>query len=66
MAAIIAEASGANAVATDSTFDANCARLFRLDYHLAEFRRIVTGDVVRSYLPVERQFAFAQRIIAPS
>jgi hypothetical protein len=47
-----------------SIFDANCARLFRLDYHLQEFRRIVTGDVVRSYLPVEKQFSFAQQIIA--
>lgn len=45
-------------------FDANCARLFRLDSHLAEFRRIVTGEVVQSYLPVEKQFAFAQQVIA--
>ena len=46
------------------TFDARCAKLFRLDYHLAEFRRIVTGEVVRSYLPVDQQFGFAQKIIA--
>jgi len=65
MARIIAEASsGANDVAADPTFDANCARLFKLDYHLAEFRRIVTGDVVRSYLNVGEQFSFAQQIIA--
>jgi len=47
----------------DASFDARCAKLFRLDYHLAEFRRIVTGEVVRSYLPVEQQFEFAQKII---
>ena len=46
------------------TFDANCARLFKLDYHLSEFRRIVTGEVVRSYLPVDKQFSFAQQILA--
>jgi hypothetical protein len=34
-----------------------------LDYHLSEFRRIVTGEVVRSYLPVEKQFDFAQQIL---
>jgi len=44
-------------------FDAKCAKLFKLDYHLAEFRRIVTGEVVRSYLPVDRQFVFAEKII---
>jgi hypothetical protein len=64
MASIIATASGANDTAVDATFDANCAHLFRLDYHLAEFRRIVTGDVVRSYLPVDGQAAFARQIIA--
>jgi len=50
---------GAEAV----TFDAKCARLFKLDYHLAEFRRIVSGEVVQSYLPVEHQLDFAQKII---
>jgi hypothetical protein len=63
MAAIIAEASSANTPSARGIFDANCARLFKLDYHLSEFRRIVTGEVVRSYLPVEKQFGFAQQII---
>lgn len=47
-----------------SVFDARCAKLFRLDYHLAEFRRYVTDETVRSYLPVERQFEFGQKIVA--
>jgi hypothetical protein len=65
MSAIIAEASGTHAdEVIPPVFDANCARLFKLDYHLLEFRRIVTGDVVRSYLPVDKQFGFAQQIIA--
>jgi hypothetical protein len=64
MNAIIAQATGSNEHADAPTFDANCARLFKLDYHLAEFRRIVTGDVVRSYLDVAEQFSFAQQIIA--
>jgi hypothetical protein len=46
------------------TFDANCAKLFKLDSHLAEFRRIVTDNAVRSFLPVDQQFAFAETIIA--
>jgi len=45
------------------TFDANCARLFRLDSHVAEFRRIVTDPTIRSFLPVDQQYAFAQSII---
>jgi len=65
MAAIMAEARGDNSERNAApVFDANCARLFRLDYHLSEFRRIVTDQTVRSYLPVDQQFAFAQKIIA--
>lgn len=44
-------------------FDARCARLFRLDYHLAEFKRFATDPTIQSYLSVEQQFGFAQRII---
>lgn len=50
--------------APEVIFDANCARLFRLDSHLAEFRRIVTQETTRSYLPVDKQYEFAQAIIA--
>jgi hypothetical protein len=60
---LIAAASGTNVPTDAAIFDANCAQLFRLDYHLSEFRRIVPGEVVRSYLPVEKQFGFAQQII---
>lgn len=64
MAQIIADARGDNEpVDVAKTFDANCARLFKLDYHLQEFRRIVTDETVQSYLPVDRQIEFAQRII---
>ena len=63
MAAIIATATGADTPSSPAIFDANCARLFKLDYHLSEFRRIVTGEVVRSYLHVDKQFGFAQQII---
>jgi hypothetical protein len=45
-------------------FDASCAKLFKLDSHLAEFRRIVTDPTVRSFLPVDQQFAFAKAIFA--
>jgi hypothetical protein len=51
------------AATPEITFDANCARLFRLDSHVAEFRRIVTDRTVRSFLPVDQQFAFAESII---
>jgi hypothetical protein len=44
-------------------FDARCARLFRLDYHLQEFRRYVTDETVGSYLPIDQQLDFAQKII---
>jgi hypothetical protein len=65
MSAIIADARGDNqTAAAPRTFDANCAQLFKLDYHLSEFRRIVTDETVQSYLPVSQQFAFAERIIA--
>jgi hypothetical protein len=57
-------ALGVLADADRKTFDVSCAKLFRLDSHLAEFRRIVTSEGVRSYLPVERQAGFAQQIIA--
>jgi hypothetical protein len=46
------------------TFDASCARMFKRDYHLAEFRRYVTDETIRSYLPVEQQYAFAQKIVS--
>lgn len=65
MARIIADARGDNEPTNVvRIFDANCARLFKLDYHLQEFRRIVTDETVQSYLTVDQQFAFAQRIIA--
>ena len=45
------------------TFDARCARLFKLDSHLATFRQIVTGETFQSYLPVSKQFEFAQTVL---
>lgn len=45
------------------TFDAACAQLFRLDHHLETFRSIVTDTTVRSYLPVDQQVEFGQRIL---
>lgn len=44
-------------------FDARCAHLFRLDYHLATFRKFATGDTVRSYLPVANQLDFASHVM---
>lgn len=66
MARLLAEAHGDSQPdeTAPPTFDANCARLFKLDYHLQEFRRIVTDETVQSYLTVDQQFAFARRIIA--
>jgi hypothetical protein len=47
----------------DITFDARCAKLFKLDSHLAEFRRIVTGETFQSYLPVAGQYEFGKSIL---
>lgn len=70
MARILTEARAAAeatapaaSIAEAPSFDARCARLFRLDSHLAEFRRIVTSEGVRSYLPVTSQLAFAQQLV---
>jgi ParB-like nuclease family protein len=63
MATIVAEASGAAASSEPAIFDARCARLFKVDYHLSEFRRIVTDPTVRSYLPVNKQYEFGQQLI---
>lgn len=63
MAEIIASATGVSVTRSEPIFDVRCARLFKLDHHLSEFRRIVTDDTVRSYLSVDQQFEFAQKII---
>jgi uncharacterized ParB-like nuclease family protein len=63
MALIVAEESGARLEPVDVTFDARCAHLFRHDYHLAEFHRFATDEAIRSYLTVDKQFEFAQRVV---
>jgi ParB-like chromosome segregation protein Spo0J len=45
-------------------YDARCAQLFRLDSHAEAFRKTVTGDTFRSYLPLDRQFEFAINVLA--
>jgi hypothetical protein len=45
-------------------YDARCTQLFRIDAHANTFRKIVTGAVFQSYLPVAGQFAFAESILA--
>ena len=45
-------------------YDARCTQLFRLDSHAEVFRKVVTGETFRAYLPVSQQFEFAQKVIA--
>jgi hypothetical protein len=52
------------AQAAPPIFDARCAALFERDAHLAAFKRVVTGDTVRSVLPVENQFALARAVLS--
>ena len=44
-------------------FDSRCTQLFRLDSHANVFRKVVTGETFRSYLPVSAQFDFAKEVI---
>lgn len=46
------------------TYDARCTQLFKLDSHAETFRRIVTGETFRSFLPLDQQFQFAKSILA--
>lgn len=45
-------------------YDARCAQLFKIDSHAATFRQIVTGETFQAYLPLDRQFEFAQDVLA--
>ena len=45
-------------------YDARCTQLFKPDSHAETFRRIVTGETFRSFLPLDQQFQFAKSILA--
>jgi ParB-like chromosome segregation protein Spo0J len=45
-------------------FDARCAKLFKIDAHLATFRKIVTGETFQAYLRFDQQYEFARTVLA--
>jgi ParB-like chromosome segregation protein Spo0J len=45
-------------------FDARCTKLFKLDTHARTFRQIVTGDTFKAFLPFNKQYEFAQSVLA--